>query len=92
MSEKRLTSISASSAAIHAAVVTFLLSYPSIALMRFLQHFDPQRTAMTSSGPWWAVWLLFPIALGLAGSFWALLASLAYNAVAKLLGGVRYRA
>lgn len=90
MSEKRLTSISPSSAAIHAALVSLLLAYPAVALMRFLQHFDPQRADLTSPSPWWVMWVLLPIGLALGGSVWALLASLAYNAIARLLGGVRY--
>jgi hypothetical protein len=60
--------------------------------MRFLQHFDPQRADMTHPSPWWATWLLFPVGLALAGAVWALLASLAYNAIARLLGGIRYHA
>ncbi|AET95245.1 hypothetical protein BSFA1_79770 (plasmid) [Burkholderia sp. SFA1] len=92
MTEKRLSSISVPSASIHAALLMFLLSYPSVALMRFLQHFDPQRASVADAGPWWATWLLLPVALGLGGAIWAALACLAYNAIAKMLGGVRYRA
>jgi hypothetical protein len=90
MSERRLTSISPSSAFAHAALVCFLLAFPAVAVMRFLQHFDPQRAELTQPAPWWAIWLLFPVGLALAGAVWAMLASLAYNAIARLLGGIRY--
>lgn len=92
MSEKRLTSISPSSAAIHAVLVSLLLAYPAVALMRFFQHFDPQRADLTRPSPWWVVWALLPIGLALAASIWTLLATLAYNTVARILGGVRYNA
>jgi hypothetical protein len=90
MSDKRLTSISPSSAFGHAALVFFLLAFPAVAVMRFLQHFDPQRTDLTHPSPWWAIWLVFPVGLALAGAVWAMLTSLAYNAIARLLGGIRY--
>lgn len=87
MVEKRLASISPSSAFTHGAVVSFFLAYPLVALMRFFQHFDG---AMKSNSPWWAIWLLLPIGFALVGAVWATLASLAYNGAARLLGGVRY--
>ncbi|MBN3761135.1 hypothetical protein [Burkholderia sp. Ac-20365] len=91
MSEKRLKSVSPVSAAIHAALVSLLLAYPAVGLMRFFQHFDPQRADVAPTA-WWTVWLLFPIGLAFAGAVWATLASLAYNAIARFLGGVRYNA
>jgi hypothetical protein len=89
MVEKRLTSISPSSAFTHGALVSFLLAYPLVALMRFFQHFDGP---IQSSGSWWAIWVLLPIGFALASAVWAMLASLAYNGVARFLGGVRYNA
>jgi hypothetical protein len=83
--ERRLISISPSSAFTHGALVSFLLGYPLVALMRFFQHFDgPLR------GAWWVIWVLFPVGISLFGAVWAMLMSLAYNCVARLLGGVRY--
>lgn len=90
MSEQRLTSISPSSAFSHAALVSFLISYPAVAVMRFLQHFDPQRADLATPSPWWSTWLLLPVGVALFGALWAMLAALAYNAVARVLGGVRY--
>lgn len=92
MSVQRLTSISPSSAFAHGALVLFLLAFPAVAVMKFLQHFDPQRADLTHPSPWWATWLLVPVGLALAGAVWAMLASFAYNAVARLLGGIRYNA
>lgn len=66
MSEKRLTPISPLSAFTHAALVSLLLAYPAVALMRFFQYFDPQRASLTS--PWWMVWALLPIGFALAGA------------------------
>lgn len=56
-----------------------------MALMRCFQHFDGPSTS-----PWWAIWVLFPVGIAIFGAVWALLAALAYNAVARLLGGVVY--
>ena len=93
MNKKRLTSISPSSASVHATVVALLLlAYPAVAVVRFLQHVDTQRTELTAHSPWWALWLLMPIGLALMGAVWAMLVSLAYNAIARLLGGIRYNA
>ncbi|MCI3206428.1 hypothetical protein DBA20_15825 [Pandoraea capi] len=92
MSERRLTSVSPSSAGIHAALVLLLLAYPIAAIMRFLQQFDPQRADLTAPAPWWGLWILMPLGLAMLGAIWAMLASLAYNGVARLLGGVRYNA
>ena len=33
---------------------------------------------------------MMPLGLALMGAVWAMLASLAYNAIARLLGGIRY--
>ncbi|MFL9869726.1 hypothetical protein PQR67_36645 [Paraburkholderia fungorum] len=87
MVEKRITSISPSSAFTHGALVSFFLAYPLVALMRFFQHFDGP---IDGRSPWWAAWVLLPIGFALASAVWAMLASLAYNGVARLLGGVRY--
>ncbi|VVE23074.1 hypothetical protein PHO31112_03235 [Pandoraea horticolens] len=85
MEKRRLTSVSPLSAFVHGALVSFLLAYPLVALMRFFQHFDGPV-----EGPWWAIWLLFPAGFAIFGAVWAMLASLAYNSVARLLGGVVY--
>lgn len=90
MNEKRLTFISPSSAFVHAALVVLVLAYPVVAVMRFFQHFDPRRADLTAPSPWWALWLMMPLGLALMGAVWAMLASLAYNAIARLLGGIRY--
>lgn len=63
MDKRRLTSVSPSSAFAHGALVSFLLAYPLVALIRFVQHFDgPVR------GPWWAVWLLVPVGFAFFGA------------------------
>ena len=76
MSEKRLTSISPSSAFAHGALVLFLLAFPAVAVMRFLQHFDPQRADLSHPSPWWITWSLFPVGLALAGAVWVMIAGL----------------
>ena len=87
MTENRLTSISPSSAFTHGALVAFFLAYPLVALMRFLQHFDGP---VGIRSPWWVAWAMMPIGFALASAVWAMLASLAYNGVARLLGGIKY--
>ena len=78
----------------HAALVSFVLAYPVVALMRFLQHYDPQRTQLARLAPWWDTWLLLPVAvavvLAVVGVVLTVLLCLAYNLSARLLGGVRY--
>lgn len=91
MNENRLISISVASASLHTAIVAFLLGYPGVAIMRFLQHFDPQRADLAYPDAWWNTWLLMPAGFAIGAAFWAALGTLTYNAVARLSGGVRYR-
>jgi hypothetical protein len=92
MTEMRLISISASSASLHAALMALLLAFPAVAVIRFLQHFDPQRSDLVSPSPWWLTWIWIPVGVALGGAIWAMLACLAYNAIARVLGGIRYNA
>jgi membrane protein YqaA with SNARE-associated domain len=89
MTTKRLASIAVMSASTHAAIFSFLLAYPLVALIAFFKHFDPERTHVAQS-PWWMAWVLVPIGLALVGIVVTMLFCMAYNVSARLLGGVRY--
>lgn len=91
MTEKRLTRISVMSAAPHSCFVAFVLAYPSVALMRFLQSFDPQRQGNPDSTAWWMIWIVMPVVFALFVATLTSLACFAYNLSANLLGGVRYK-
>jgi hypothetical protein len=49
MREKRLTHIGVLSATLHSLLVSFVLAYPGVALMRVFQSFDPQRHGHSST-------------------------------------------
>jgi len=91
MNEKRLTYIAVMSATLHGLLVAFVLAYPSVAMMRFFQGFDPQRSSYQDHTAWWVVWIILPAVFALFGGIMTALSCLAYNLSAKLLGGVRYQ-
>lgn len=90
MTGKRLIRIGVFSAMQHGLIVAFMLAYPVVVLLRFLQSFDPQRQAHPDTMPWWVCWLLMPVVFAVFGAIVAVLSSFAYNLSAKVLGGVRY--
>jgi len=90
MTKKRLTHISVISAAQHSGVLTFVFAYPIVALMRFLQGYDPQRQGSLDSTAWWVLWIIMPVVFAVFGALLTSFSCFAYNLSAKLLGGVRY--
>jgi hypothetical protein len=91
MTEKRLAHISVMSASLHGLIVSFVLAYPAVAFMRFLQGFDPRHQGFDDhTGWWWVVWIVVPLSIAVLGAIITGLSCLVYNVSARLLGGVRY--
>ena len=90
MTKKRLTHISVVSATQNGGFLAFVLAYPSVALMRFFQSYDPQRQGTLDSTAWWVLWIVMPVVFAMFGAVPTSLSCFSYNLSAKLLGGVRY--
>lgn len=88
MIERRLPHIDETRATPYSFLVALVLAYPCVALMRFLQAFDPQRPAPLA---WWVYWVVVPVVFALLGAFLTALFCSAYNLCARLLGRVRFK-
>jgi predicted Co/Zn/Cd cation transporter (cation efflux family) len=91
MNEKKLTHISVASASLHGFLVAFVLSYPAVLFILFLQRFDPRHQG-ASDHIWWGMWLIVPLVLAVLGTMLIALSCITYNLSARLFGGVRYTA
>ncbi len=89
MTVNRLKAISPFVASCHIGLLAYFLSFPSLALLKFFQLFDPTPPRpLVYDGL--IIWVVSPIVLALFASLGTLVACVSYNLIAKMLGGIRY--